>query len=166
MKEKYNIYVLVTEAYGYVVQFRLYQGAKKGKRVVSSTKWVLGKDVVLRPMKCLTWTFSFNRLLGNYFTSFCLLTHLELNTISAKVWSTKIDYANEYCTKQLQKEERSHLEQRTSSKKAVKLWQRLLIMTAGNLRKRLKESIFNNNNQINCTVTTRVWVLWTEWTRN
>ena len=30
---------------------------------------------------------------------------------------------------------------------------------------KLKENIFKNNNQINSTVTTRPWVLSTEWTR-
>ena len=30
---------------------------------------------------------------------------------------------------------------------------------------KLKESIFKNNNQINSTVTTRTWVLSTEWIR-
>ena len=30
---------------------------------------------------------------------------------------------------------------------------------------KLKESIFNNNNQINSIVTTRTWVLSTEWTK-
>ena len=38
--------------------------------------------------------------------------------------------------------------------------------TAGNLRTKLKESIFKNNRQINSTVTTRTWVLPTEWTKN
>ena len=44
-------------------------------------------------------------------------------------------------------------------------------MTLVNLRdflgiaKKLKESIFKNNNQIKSVVTTRTWVLSTEWTR-
>ena len=32
----------------YVLQFRLYQGAKKGKQVTSSTKLGLGENVALR----------------------------------------------------------------------------------------------------------------------
>ena len=44
-------------------------------------------------------------------------------------------------------------------------WQWLVRITAGNLRAKLKESIFKNNNQINYTVTTTTWVLSTEWSR-
>ena len=29
----------------------------------------------------------------------------------------------------------------------------------------MKESLFKNNNQINSTIRTRTWVLWTKWTR-
>ena len=47
IQEEYKIWVLVAEVYGYVVQFRLYQGAKKGKQFASSTKWRLGENVVL-----------------------------------------------------------------------------------------------------------------------
>ena len=96
IQEKYKIQVPAAEAYSYVVQLILYQGAKKGKQVVSSTKSVLEENVVLRLMKCLTLTFSFNGYLYHYFASICLLTQLEVNTISAKVCSTKIDYANEH----------------------------------------------------------------------
>ena len=49
--------VLVAETYGYVVQFRQFQGAKKGKQITSSTKWGLGENF-LRLTKCLTPTFS------------------------------------------------------------------------------------------------------------
>ena len=45
IQEEYKIWVLSAEAYGYVVQFRPYQGAKKGKQVASSTKWRLGENV-------------------------------------------------------------------------------------------------------------------------
>ena len=48
IQEEYKIWVLTVEAYGYVVQFRPYQGAKKGKQVASSGKWELGENVVLR----------------------------------------------------------------------------------------------------------------------
>ena len=72
-----NIWVLA-EAYGYLVQFKPYQGVKKGKVVASSTKWELGKNVVLRLMKCLPPTF-----INNCFTSFLLLTHLGVNNIWA-----------------------------------------------------------------------------------
>ena len=29
----------------------------------------------------------------------------------------------------------------------------------------MKESLFKNNNQVNSTIRTRTWVLWTKWTR-
>ena len=37
IQEEQKTWVLVAEADGYVVQFRSYQGAKKGKQVASST---------------------------------------------------------------------------------------------------------------------------------
>ena len=70
IQEEYKIWGLVAEAYGYVVQFRQYQGAKKRKQVASSTRWRSGENVVLRLMECLTPTVSFDIFMGNYFTSF------------------------------------------------------------------------------------------------
>ena len=43
---EYKIWILVKQAYGYVVHFRPYQGAKKGKQVASSTIWEFGKVVL------------------------------------------------------------------------------------------------------------------------
>ena len=83
IKEEYIIWVLVTEAYGYVVQIRPYQGAKTGKQVVSSAKWGLGENVVMWLMECLTPTFSFDILMDNYFTYFRLLANLGVNNIRA-----------------------------------------------------------------------------------
>ena len=48
-----KIWVLVAEAYDYVVQFRPCQSAKKGKQAASSTKWGLRENVALRLMECL-----------------------------------------------------------------------------------------------------------------
>ena len=48
IQEEYKIWILVAETHGYAVQFRPYQGAKKGKQFVSSTKWGLKENVVLR----------------------------------------------------------------------------------------------------------------------
>ena len=48
IQDDYKIWVLVAEAYGYVIQFEPYQGVKKGKQVASSTKWGLGENVALR----------------------------------------------------------------------------------------------------------------------
>ena len=52
IQEEYKIWVLVAETYGYVVQFRPYQGAKKGKQVASSTKSGLGENAALWLMEC------------------------------------------------------------------------------------------------------------------
>ena len=59
--------------------------------------------------------------MDNYFIYFRLLTRLEVNNMRA----TRVLNKNRLCKytitgdKQLQKRERSHFEQRTSSKKAV-----------------------------------------------
>ena len=57
--------------------------------------------------------------MGNYFTSFCLLTHIRVTNIQA----TKIGYANALSlgTNNCKNEDRGHFEQRTLSKKAVNL---------------------------------------------
>ena len=47
IQEEYKIWVLIAEAYGYVVQFKPYQGAKKRKHVSSSAKWELRENLVL-----------------------------------------------------------------------------------------------------------------------
>ena len=91
--------------------------------------------------------------------------------------SAKIGYANSLSveTSNCKKKERGHFEQRISSKKAVSLLKRLVRTTAGQFRylllnlvnlrdlfgvgKKLKETIFNNNNQINSTFTARTRVL-------
>ena len=70
IQDEYKIKILVVEAYSYVVPFRPYQGAKKGKHVASSTKWGLGENVLLQLMECLTPTVSFDIFMNNYLTSF------------------------------------------------------------------------------------------------
>ena len=60
IQEEYKIWVLAAEASSYVVQFRPYQGAKKGKQVASSTNWGLEENLVLRLMECLTPVFKFD----------------------------------------------------------------------------------------------------------
>ena len=39
IQKEYEIWVLVAEAYGYLVQFRPYQGAKRRKQAASSTSF-------------------------------------------------------------------------------------------------------------------------------
>ena len=93
----------------------------KQSKVSQSTKWRLGENVVLQLMECLTPSVSFEIFMDNYFTSFLLLTHLGVNNIRA----TRVLNKNRLhkCTitrdKQLQKKERDHFEQRTSTKKIV-----------------------------------------------
>ena len=53
--QEYKIWDLVAEAYGYVVQFRSYQAAKKRRQIVCFTKWGPGENFVLRLIKCLTF---------------------------------------------------------------------------------------------------------------
>ena len=72
-------------------------------------------------MERLAPTFSFDIFMDNYFTSFCLLTDLGVNTILATVVLNKNRLSK--CiivgNKQLQLKERDHFEQHISSKKAV-----------------------------------------------
>ena len=95
----------------------------KQPKVSQSTKWRLGENVALQLIECLTPSASFEIFMDNYFTSFRLITHLGVNNIRA----TRVLNKNRLrkCTiignKQLQKKERGHFEQRTSSKKAVQL---------------------------------------------
>ena len=68
------------------------------RQVPSSAKWELGANVVLRLMKFLTPTVSFDIFVDNYFTSFRLFAcfpTLELTTFEQEVCSTtKIGYTN------------------------------------------------------------------------
>ena len=57
--------------------------AKKEKQVVSSTRWRLGENAILRLMECLTPTFSFETFMDNYSKSFRLLTRLGVSNIRA-----------------------------------------------------------------------------------
>ena len=118
IQEEYKTWALVTEAYGYVVQFWRYKGAKKVKQVALSTKWGLGENVVLRLMERLILSFSFDIFIENYFTSFRLFTHLESTTLEQQVCSAIKAYANplSLVTSSCKKKERGHFEQHTSSK--------------------------------------------------
>ena len=81
----------------YLVHYRPYQCAKKGKEVVSSTKWGLGDNIVLRLMECLTPIISFDLLMDNYFASFRLFVcwpALELTEFEQVVCPSKIGYVN------------------------------------------------------------------------
>ena len=91
----------------------------KHSKVSSSTKQRFGESTVLRLTECLTTSVSFDIFMDNYFTSFCLLTHLGVNNIRATPVLNKNRLRK--CTiigdKQLKKKERP-LEQHTSSKNA------------------------------------------------
>ena len=70
-------------------------------------------------MECLTTTVTFDIFMDNYLASFRLPTLLGVNNIRAPGLLNKTTLRK--CTiikdKQLQKKERNHFEQRTSSKK-------------------------------------------------
>ena len=101
---------LVAEAYGYLVHYRPYQGAKKGKQVATPTKWGLGENVVLRLVECLTPAVSFDIFMDNFFTSFRLLTNLGVNNNRA----TGVLHKNRLrqCTIIGEKKEHDYFEQR------------------------------------------------------
>ena len=88
----------------------------KGKQVVSSTKWKLGENVVLRLMECLTPTVSFDMFMDNCLTSFHLLTHFGVNNIQAPgvLNKNRLRKCTSIGDKQLQKNERDHTEQRSA----------------------------------------------------
>ena len=81
IQEECKIWILVAEAYGYVIQFRTYQAAKKGKQFASSTKCVLGENVVLRLMECLAPAFACDIFMDNNYRALHLLTHIGVNKI-------------------------------------------------------------------------------------
>ena len=129
-------------------------------------------------MECLPPT-----VMNNHVTWFYLLTHLGVNNIWATGGAQQklVRQMHYWCGQTAAKKECGYFEQRTSSKKAVQLWQwlawtttercTLLLLNFLNVRdlfgvwSKLKESIFKNNNQINFTVTTRIGVFSKEWTR-
>ena len=114
IQEKCKIWILVAEACGYVVQFRTYQGAKKGKQFASSTKFGLGENIVLRLMECLTPAFGCDIFMDNNYRALRLLTHIGVN----KICATELDYANAINGRNSSrnKKKSGHFEQRTSKK--------------------------------------------------
>ena len=60
---------------------------KKGKQVVSSTKWGLGYNVVLRLMQCLTPTVSFDLLWIYGFIFDLSISHLFVFLSAYPPWS-------------------------------------------------------------------------------
>ena len=87
IQEECKIWILVVEAYGYVVQFRTYQGATKGKQFASSIKWGLAENVVQRLMECLAPAFDCDIFMDNNYRALHLLTHIAVNNI----WATELD---------------------------------------------------------------------------
>ena len=62
--------------------------------------------------------------MDNYFTSFCLLTYVGVNNIrvTGAFNKKKVTQMYYYKGQRAAKKERNHFEQRTSSKKAVKIF--------------------------------------------
>ena len=134
-------------------------------------------------MKCLSLAFSFDIFMDNYFTSFCLLTHLGVNNIRAigVLSKNRLHKCTIIGDKQLQKKGTwplwtAYIKQRSSvtlavidyndssavyiaysescePKRFVRCW------------KKLKKTIFKNNNQTNSTVSIGTWALSIDWTR-
>ena len=141
-----------------------------------------GKTLFKGWMECLTPTASFDIFMDNYFSSFRLLTHIGVNNIRATGFFNKNRLRR--CTiigdKQLQKEERGHLVQRSGYKANSSVTCVVGQNDTRTVYKASSESCqpkrfiwcwykverkFKNNNQINSTVTTRTWILSTEWNR-
>ena len=120
IQDEYKIWTPAAEAYGYVVQFRSYQGARKGKQVASSTKQGLGENVVLRLMECLTQLLDVLYLWIIFSHIFICLPTSELRTFEQQLCSIKIVYANELScgTISCKTKEHDKFEQYTSSKKS------------------------------------------------
>ena len=80
---------------------------------------IMGDNVALQLMECLTPTVSFDLFMDNYFTCFrlfvCLPT-LELTTFEQEVCLTKIGYANTLPSgaNSCKKKKRGHFEQRST----------------------------------------------------
>ena len=110
---------------------------------------------------------------------FVCLPFLELTTFEQQVCSTKIGYANALllginsfkketwplCTAHI-KQNSGEASIRTTTVRFTQLLLNLVnLRDLFGVRKKLKESIFKNNNQISSTLTTRTWVLPAEWIR-
>ena len=138
-------------------------------------------------------SYSYHIFMDNYFTSFRLLTHLgvylsifnpnALNYIRVTGGLNKNMLSK--CTitggKQSQKKEHYHFEQRISSKKgstslAVAGWKNnrevYIDFSESSESKRfvrrwnkVEKKYIQENNQVYSTVTTKPWILSTEWTR-
>ena len=80
---------------------------------------IIGDNVALQLMECLTPTVSFDLFMANYFTCFRLfvcLTTLELTTFEQEVCLTKIGYANTLPSgaNSCKRKKRGHFEQRSA----------------------------------------------------
>ena len=111
----YKVWVLA-EAYGYVIQFEPYQGAKTGRHISTTTTWGLGEHVVLNLMERLPPGQSYHVYMDNYFTSFRLLSYLGTRGISATgvINKKKLSKCDIMGNKDLEKKERGHVEQVTA----------------------------------------------------
>ena len=79
IRVSYKFWVL-GKGYGYVIQFKTYQGAKVGKQIVTQTTWGLREKFVSDLTECLPQGVSYHIHMDNYFTSLHLLAHLGEHT--------------------------------------------------------------------------------------
>ena len=125
---------VLPEKYGYIVHFKSYQVVKNGRQVVSSSKWGL-EEKVLWLIECLPLTVSYELFMNNLFK------------IKTQQWYLDNGWS-----------ERQQGSLHSSFLNLLNLTDLFGFWT------KLNESIFKKNNQINSIVTTRTWVLSTEWT--
>ena len=119
----YKMWVLV-ESNGYLINFDLYQGAKgRTSTQVSPTTWGLGEKVVLLFLEVLPKRISYNVFFDNYFTSFRLLKHLQINGIRATgtLNKGKLNKVPVQLPESLEKQPLGHYEKITVNNNAVTL---------------------------------------------
>ena len=102
--------------------------------------------------------------MDNYFTSFCLVTHLEVNNIRATGMLNKnrLRKCTIIGTNSCKKRNVATLNSAHQAKKQCNFDSCWLEQQQGETK--LKESLFKSNNQINSTVATRTWFFSTKWT--
>ena len=116
--------------------------------------------------------------MNNYFTSFCQLTHLGANNIRAtireRLCKCTIIGGKQLLKKNVATLNRAHQTKKQRNFDSSQSNNRVVYIASISFESnkfvrrlnKVERSIFKNNNQINSTVTTRRWVLLTEWTRS
>ena len=131
----------------------------KHSKVSSSIEWRLGENVVLWPMECLTPSVKFAMFITLSHLFVCR-PNLELATFEQQVCSTMqmhCHWEKIAARKGTWPLWIAHIKQKSNVTLSVLLWTYEIFLEL--------EQSWKSNNQINSTVTTRTWVLLTEWTK-